>query len=421
MMLLVAARELLVLFLGLETMALCLYLLTAFEKGRARSAEGGLKYFVFGSVSSALFLFGLSLIYAQTGSTRFPAIAEALRTGRALGGDVAGATALVLVLVGLGFKLSVVPFHQWAPDAYEGAPAPVGAWVATGSKVASVAALLNLLRLALGPWAGGPGDPWWSPGWVGLLAVVSAATMTVGNLAALGQRNFKRLLGYSSIAQAGYLLVGVLAAGVSTQGSAAAGATYYYLIAYAAGTLGAFAAATWLARDLDADEVDDLNGLASRSPLLATCLAILLLSLIGIPPLAGFVGKLAMFAEALDLSRTRRAPLAWLVGVGLLNTVVSAVYYVRVLRALFFRSPKAGATLRTAPLGVWVPLLACTALVVGLGLRAGPALDDLRASAAASEPPAAASAHGDASEPLPTQPRLPELYLPPEGDPPPAS
>ena len=408
MMLLVAAQELLILFLGLETMTLCLYMATAFEKGRARSAEAGLKYFVYGSVSSALFLFGLSLLYGLAGSTRFEAIATALRLGDgALRGDVAGATALVLILVGFGFKLSAVPFHQWAPDAYEGGPAPVAAWVATGSKIASVAALLNLLRIALAPWAGGPAAPW-SPGWVGLLAAIASASMTVGNLAALAQKNFKRLLAYSSIAQGGYILVGVLAAGASTRGASAAGATYYYLVAYACGTLGAFAAATWLARDLGADDVDDLDGLGARSPLLASCLAVLLLSLIGLPPLAGFVGKLAMFAEALNLEKTQGTPLAWLVGLGLLNTVISAVYYVRVIRAMFFRAPRASAPVRRAPAAVWVTILVCTAAVVGLGLRAGPVLDDLTAAAVDADP-------------LPTRHPVdrPAPYLPPEGDPPP--
>ena len=218
MMLLIASEELLTLFLTLETMTICLYLATAFEKDKRRSAEGGLKYFVYGSVSSALFLFGLSLIYGLTGSTRLDAIQRVLTpdiggpTG--LAGNVAGVTAVMLMLVGFGFKVAAVPFHQWAPDAYEGAPAPVTAWVATGSKVASFVAMMKVLLHALGPWSSGPNNVA-TPGWIGVVAVLSAASMTYGNFAALAQTNFKRMLAYSSIAHAGYMLVGVAGAGVS--------------------------------------------------------------------------------------------------------------------------------------------------------------------------------------------------------------
>jgi NADH-quinone oxidoreductase subunit N len=383
MMLLTAAEELLTLFLTLETMTICLYLLTAFEKEKRRSAEGGLKYFVYGSVSSALFLFGLSLVYGVTGSTELAAIHDALlptsgaRVG--LSGNVAGVTAVLLMLVGFGFKVAAVPFHQWAPDAYEGAPAPVTAWIATGSKVASFVALMKVLLNALGPWASGA-DRISTPGWIGVVAVLAAASMTFGNFAALAQTNFKRMLAYSSIAHAGYMLVGVAAAGVSPSHVEAAGAVLFYLVVYAFSNLGAFALAAWLARDKGSDEIADLNGLAARAPGLATCILLLMLSLIGMPPLAGFFGKLYMFMEALDETNEGRLTLLWLVALGLLNSVVSAFYYVRVLKAMFLR-PSTGAALGPAPTPVAATIVVATIVSLGFGIFPAPLLDAMRSAA----------------------------------------
>jgi NADH-quinone oxidoreductase subunit N len=384
MMLLTAAEELLTLFLTLETMTICLYLCTAFEKSKRRSAEGGLKYFVYGSVSSALFLFGLSLIYGLTGSTQFSAIRQALypesggdMTG--LSGNIPAATAVLLMLVGFGFKVAAVPFHQWAPDAYEGAPAPVTAWVATGSKMASFVALMKVLLNALGPWESRV-DSVSSPGWIGLVVVLSAASMTYGNFAALAQRNFKRMLAYSSIAHAGYLLVGVAAAGVSNRHEESAGSVLFYLVTYAFSNIGAFAVAAWLARDKGSDDIDDLNGMGRQHPGLAICLALLMLSLIGMPPLAGFFGKLYMFMEALNETRTGRLTFLWLVGLGLLNSVVSAFYYVRVLKAIFLRDPIRGG-LGPAPTSIALPIVLATAVVVGFGIFPTPLLNDLKDAA----------------------------------------
>ncbi|MEJ7637751.1 MAG: NADH-quinone oxidoreductase subunit N [Singulisphaera sp.] len=324
MMLLIAAEDLLTLFLTLETMTICLYLCTAFEKGRRRSAEAGLKYFIYGSVSSALFLFGLSLIYGLTGSMRFQAIRQVMMPGYAglsgLSGNVAGGMALLLLMVGFGFKIAAVPFHQWAPDAYEGAPAPVTAWVATGSKIASFVALMKVLLIALGPWSHSI-ESVATPGWIGLVAALAAASMTFGNFAALAQRNLKRMLAYSSIAHAGYMLVGVAAAGVSVRREEAAGSVLFYLVIYAFSNIGAFAVAAWLARDSGRDDIDDLDGLGYQSPALATCILLLMLSLIGMPPLAGFFGKLYMFMEGLDENTPGRLTLMWLVALGLLNSV----------------------------------------------------------------------------------------------------
>jgi NADH-quinone oxidoreductase subunit N len=366
-------------------MTICLYLATAFEKDKRRSAEGGLKYFVYGSVSSALFLFGLSMVYGLTGSTRFDAINSVLLTDTGgvagLAGNTAGVTAVMLMLVGFGFKVAAVPFHQWAPDAYEGAPAPVTAWVATGSKVASFLAMMKVLLHAVGPWSSGPNGVA-SPGWIGVVAVLAAASMTYGNFAALAQTNFKRMLAYSSIAHAGYMLVGVAAAGVSLSRQDTSGAVLYYLIAYVSANLGAFALAAWMARDKGSDRIEDLNGLGIRHPGLAVCTVLLLLSLIGMPPLAGFFGKLYMFMKALDETGIyhARLTLMWLVALGLLNSVVSAFYYVRVLKAMFLR-PSSGPALTDPPTSVVTTIVLGTAVTIAIGVYPAPVMNVLKAAA----------------------------------------
>jgi NADH-quinone oxidoreductase subunit N len=370
MMLLTAAEELVTLFLTLETMTICLYLSTALEKTKRRSAEAGLKYFVYGSVSSALFLFGLSLVYGMTGTTQLDGIRNVLKTGETaagLSGNVAGATAILLLMVGFGFKIAAVPFHQWAPDAYEGAPAPVAAWIATGSKLASFVAMMKVFLHALLPWSN-PSTSVLGPGWIGIVAVIAAVTMTYGNFAALAQRNLKRMLAYSSIAHAGYILVGVAAVSVSLENSKAAAAVLYYLIVYAFANVGAFATAAWLVRDKDSDDIDDLNGLGYQEPLLAVCILVLMLSLIGIPPLAGFFGKLYVFMEALNQPQTTQpVSLIWLVALGLFNSVVSAFYYVRVLKAMFMREPSEK-RLAPASRAIAVPIFLGTIVVVLFGI-----------------------------------------------------
>ncbi len=375
MLLLMAAEELLTLFLSLELMTICFYLLAAFEKDRPRSPEAGLKYFVYGSVSSAFFLFGLSLLYGLTGTTRLAGIGQALLGGgnaaQGLGGNLAGATAVGLVLVGFGFKIAAAPFHQWAPDVYEGAPSPVAAWVATGSKLASVVALLKVLIQALGPYASGPGGLT-GPGYVGIVAVLASISMCYGNFAALAQRNLKRMLAYSSIGHAGYLLVGILAASVSQDPAASAGAILFYLVIYTTATIGAFAVVTWMSRTGGTENIDDLDGLGARSPFLAACVVVLMLSLIGLPPLAGFFGKLFMFMQALNAAPRYRLTFLGLVMLGLLNSVVSAFYYARVLRALFLRPPRADAPQYTAPFPIAATIIFAALVAVGCGIGAEP-------------------------------------------------
>ena len=385
MMLLTAAEELLTLFLTLETMTICLYLLTAFEKDKRRSAEGGLKYFVYGSVSSALFLFGLSLIYGLTGSTQLDSIHDALAArpantldrpgGQRRGGDGRLADA---GRVRLQDRRGAVPpvgarRLRGGPRAGDG----LGGDRVEGRELrrldegapARARALVERGELDVA-----------SPGWIGVVAVLAAASMTFGNFAALAQTNFKRMLAYSSIAHAGYMLVGVAAAGVSRSHAEAAGAVLFYLVVYAVANLGAFALAAWLARDKGSDEIADLNGLAARAPGLATCLLLLMLSLIGMPPLAGFFGKLYMFMEALDETNEGRLTLLWLVALGLLNSVVSAFYYVRVLKAMFLRPP-AGPPLSSPPSSVTVSIVLAAAISLGFGLFPAPLINAMKAAA----------------------------------------
>ena len=378
MILMIEAEEFMTLFVALETMTISIYILTGLETGSKRSSEAALKYLIYGSAASALFLFGLSWVYGLTGTTRLAAVGRALvesRTVEGIGGQWTSGLALLLVLAGFGFKVASVPFHQWTPDVYEGAPAPVTAWIASGSKFASFIAMIKVLMLALGTWSVDTGHLQ-SPGWVVILSILAAVSMTYGNLAALGQQNFKRMLAYSSIAHSGYLLVGVVAIGVSSQRTEATGAVLYYLCTYGLATLGTFAVAAWLAHDVGSDQIDDLNGLGFRRPVPAFCLAILLLSLIGVPPLAGFFGKMLMFMEALNAGGNGGIALTWLVVVALLNSVVSAFYYDRVLKALYLRQP-GPAIGKSFPSGVIWTLVIAAVATVGFGLNPTALLDPL--------------------------------------------
>ena len=376
MILLIAAEDLLTLFLALETMTICLYLMTAMEKSKQRSAEAGLKYFVYGSVSSALFLFGISLVYGMTGTLSISEIGHILSSTDKPGltGNVVGGVAVLMILVGFGFKVSAVPFHQWAPDVYEGAPTPVSAWLASGSKLASLVAMVKVMGGGLGSWASTNSPT--SPGWVGLLALIAAATMTYGNFAALGQKNLKRLLAYSSIAHAGYMLVGVIAVGLSTEPEEAAAALFFYLVVYGLTTIAGFALAAWIDRDRGTEEVEDLNGLARRHPYVGVAVCILMLSMIGIPPTAGFFGKLYMFMEALNVGGTDKVTMVGLVALGLFNSVVSAFYYIRILKAMFFRESDRA---ELKPMGpeIALPLGLGAALTLFFGLNSSILLTDM--------------------------------------------
>lgn len=324
MMLMAAALDLLVVFLGLELMSLCLYVLAGFFRDRPESHESALKYFLLGAFASGFFLYGVALLYGATGTTSLPGLAAAVAEGPP-GRDWMVLGGLALLLVGLGFKTSTVPFHQWAPDVYQGAPTAVTALIATGSKAGAFAALVRVLD----------GLPGLQPDWSALLWGLAVLTMTVGNVVALVQGHVKRLLAYSSVAHVGYILVG-LTVGVDAGGAA----VLYYLLVYALATTGAFGVVLLLERAgpdgvaREAVELDAYAGLGSRHPVLALALTLFLLSLIGMPPTAGFVGKLALFSAAVERGYVG------LTVVAVLNSVVAAYYYLRLIVFMYMRDPE---------------------------------------------------------------------------------
>jgi NADH-quinone oxidoreductase subunit N len=336
MMLMAGSRDLIMIYLGLETTAISSYALAGLLKDDLKSGEAALKYFLTGALASAIILFGMALVFGGTGSTNLVALLGAgATTGQPVGaGNPVALTGLVLLVAGFGFKLAAVPFHFWAPDAYEGAPTPVTAFFSVGPKAAAFAVVLRIFGpvLALGGSAGGAGGPA-SVGVLGVLfGVLAVVTMTIGNLTALAQKNVKRMLAYSSIAHAGYLLVGLAVA--SPRGFAA---MVYYLLAYAAMNLGAFAVVIWLNNRGTGDEVSDYAGLGRRAPLAALAMVICLLSLIGIPPMAGFFGKFYLFAAAVE------ANMAWLAVVMVINSAISVGYYYGLVRQMYLAGDVAGA------------------------------------------------------------------------------
>lgn len=360
MLVLAGAEDLLLVFLGLELTSLTLYVLVGFEKERPAAVEAALKYFLFGSVAAAFTLFGMSLLFGLTGTVQLRSMAQALGEGP---GGVAVWVALVMVLVGLGFKVAAAPFHLWAPDAYEAAPTPSAALVASGSKVASFYALAKLLMVGWPDGAGGAVPGQWVTGWGTVLAGLSVASMVWGNVAALVQGNVRRLLAYSAVAHAGYALLAVLAnsrIGLSS--------LLYFVATYGLSAVGAFGVVSLVeAQRRGSVRLEDFAGLSRRSPEAAVCLAVFLLSLAGIPPLAGFFGKFYVFVAALE-SGTRLG-LLWLVMVAILLSTVSLYYYLQVLKQAWVRSPKEDAVDRwRLPWEVRLTLWVTTAGVVGLGL-----------------------------------------------------
>lgn len=323
LMLLVGSEEFLVIFIGLELTGLSLYVMAAFDKTDVRSAEAGVKYFLFGSTASAFTLFGISLIYGTTGTTSLAAIAPRLAAISPL-----LAAGLVMTLIGFAFKIAAAPFHLWAPDAYQGAPIPSAAFIASGSKVASFVVLGKILLTGFGPAQGGAGWQAMIAGWAPLLAVLAALSILLGNFVALAQSNVRRLLAYSAVAHAGYTLLGLVAGG--REGFSA---TLFYTAIYAFTLVGAFAVVAFVRRETGGDDFAHFAGLSSRSPWLAACMAIFLLSLAGIPPLAGFFGKFYLFNAALRAQH--HFGLFWLVALALFGSLVSFYYYLMVLKAIF--------------------------------------------------------------------------------------
>ncbi len=321
-----SAADLILVFVALETLSIPLYMLASFRRGDQRSAESGMKYFLYGAFASAIMLFGFSLLYGFAGTTNLAGIASAMSDG--LGdGVVAVMTALVMVVVGFGFKISAVPFHFWTPDVYEGAPTPVTAFVSVSSKAASFALLLRFLTAVF------PADLLVAgvviqDFWVNLLVVISIASMTLGNIVALRQSNIKRLLAYSSIAQAGYTLIGVVAL-QGADDSLAVASVSFYMFMYIFTNLLVFGGVILFIAQTDSEEISDMAGLNRRSPWLALFITIGLLSLGGIPPAAGFFGKFFLFQAAVNSN---------LVGLALIavtNAIIALYYYLVVIKVMY--------------------------------------------------------------------------------------
>jgi len=319
MVIMAGANDLIVVFLGLETMSLALYVLAGFFRTEIQAGEASMKYFLLGAFASGFFLYGIALIYGATASTNLDKIGAAVKAGA--GRDPLLLIGFALLLVGFGFKISAVPFHMWTADVYEGAPTSVTAFIASGSKAAAFAALLRLLLESLRPLQGE---------WTWLFWVLAVLSMTLGNVVAIAQQNLKRMLAYSSIAHVGYMLVGIVAGG-----GLGGGSVLFYLLVYTFTIAGAFGIILLLERSgEEAVGVGDTAGLATRHPLAALALALFLLSLVGIPPTAGFVGKFYLFGAAV------RSGYVWLAVIGVLNSAAAAYYYLRIIVNMYMREPE---------------------------------------------------------------------------------
>jgi len=370
-MMLASAGDLLTLFLGLETMSIGAYALTAFRRASPRSAEGGLKYFLLGSFAAAVMLYGFALLYGATGHTDLVGIGAAIKNVVAGAAPLAGAPivakgaaapmiviALLLVMVGLVFKVSAVPFHMWTPDAYEGAPTPATTYMAVVVKAGAFAMMLRVLLVVFGD----SSSTSWSNGWPPVIAALAVATMTVANLVAGRQESVKRMLAYSSIAHAGYLLVGVVAA--MRDAPQAVGTVLFYLLAYTVSTVGAFGTLILCGRrGAEAVSYEDLAGIGRRHPAAALSFSLFVLSLAGIPPTAGFFGKYFLFRAAIDTG------FYWLTIIALINSVIGAYYYLRVLVYMYMREPAAGAPVATPMRSSYVnaALIVSAIVVIALG------------------------------------------------------
>ena len=330
MMLLAAVDELISIYIALELTTLPLAALAAFLPN-GRSSEAGMKFLIVGAISSAIMLYGMALIYGFTGSTRLDEIAVALaaspQTGVLPFGSLAVLLAVVLLLAGFGFKMSAAPFQMWVPDVYEGAPTPMVAFLSVASKAAAFALVLRVFYIGFDSLGG----DWWV-----LLAGLAALSMTIGNLVAISQRNIKRMFGYSTIAHAGYILVGVAAVATVGDESATFGpsSVLFYLAAYTAANLTAFFAIVCIGNRINSDEIEDYAGMLRRAPFLAIALALALIALIGVPPTSVFIAKIYIFAAAIN---TGESLMTWLVIIGVVNSVVSAYYYLRVIKVMFLQ------------------------------------------------------------------------------------
>src|SRR5205823_955007 len=359
LMLLVGSEEFLMIFIGLELLGLSLYVMAAFDKSDVRSAEAGLKYFLFGSTASAFTLFGISFVYGMAGTTALAAIGQKLAAGPV---QPLLAVGIVMTLIGFAFKIAAAPFHLWAPDAYQGAPIPSAAFIASGSKVASFVVLGKIVLIGFGPVHGSADWHAMIAGWSPVLAALAAFSILLGNFVALAQTNVRRLLAYSAVAHGGYTLLGVVAGG--REGFSA---TLFYTSTYAVTLIGAFAVVGAVRRETGGDDLQNFSGLVARSPFLAACMAIFFLSLAGLPPLAGFFGKFYLFSAAFRAGGNHG--LLWLVAIALFGSFVSLYYYLIVLKVIFVDQKPESATAGDGPdffSRITVTLLATVVLVLGI-------------------------------------------------------
>jgi len=362
MTLMAASTNLIMIYLSIEFMSLTSYVLVGYFRDDPKSSEAGLKYFLFGAVTSSLMLYGMSLMYGATGTTDLAEIAANLAAMYATMPPMRWLIlpAILFMLAGFSFKMALVPFHQWSPDAYEGAPTPVATLLSVGPKAMGFSILLRVLITAV---------PLFQFDWVAILMGISLVTMTLGNLTAMRQTNIKRMLAYSSIAQAGYVLVGVLSLGPFGEASGLAIlGVLLYLMAYLFTNAGAFIAVIAFSHVTNSDEIADYAGLVRRAPALAAVMVVFFMSLAGLPPTAGFVGKLLVFGAAV------KAGYYYLAIVGVVNSVISVVYYFNVVRQMFFLPPPVEGRL-SLPRFPMVAVIICVVLVLVIGLYPQPLID----------------------------------------------
>lgn len=357
MMFAVSSNNLIMIYIALEAVSLISYILVAFLKRDALSSEGALKYFLFGALSTGIMLYGISFIYGLFGTTDLSAISAALETGNV--NNFTAFISLILILAGLSFKCALVPFHMWVPDAYQGAPTPIAAFISSGPKAIGFAVLIRIFLKNFFPLF---------PNWVDLITVISIFTMTAGNLVAISQDNIKRMLGYSSIAQAGYILIG-FAVGTPRGVEGA----LFYILAYVFMNLGAFGCVVLISNSIKSDRIKDYAGLYKKDPAIAFMLTIFLLSLAGIPPLAGFLGKFLVFAAAIE------SKFVLLAIAGVINSVVALYYYVGVIKYMYLDEPKT-IEIEPRPIALQIALILALAGILIVGLFPLPFLDWIAAS-----------------------------------------
>ena len=359
--LLAGASDLVMIYLSFEFLSLTCYVLVGYLRGDPKSSEGGIKYFLYGAVTSAVMLYGISLLYGITGSTNLAEIGNALLFPASPAASTPWLIlpAVIFMLAGFGFKISLVPFHQWTPDAYEGAPTPIAAFLSVGPKAAGFAILIRVFLTAL---------PAYQIDWVAILSGISLVSMTLGNLVAIQQTNIKRMLAYSSIAQVGYILLGVVAAGPETYGITG---VLLFILAYLFTNLGAFVAVVAFSHVTGSDEIADYAGLLRRAPLLAAALVVFFMSLAGIPPTGGFLGKLFVFGAAIQMGQK---VFYFLAVVGVLNSVISLYYYFNVVRLMFFLPAKDESSLQI-PRSLVLAVAVTMAMTLLMGLYPQPFID----------------------------------------------